>query len=63
MDAIVQVVRCFEDPDVTHVSGGVDLVADIETIETELMLADIQTLENALTKAERTARSEIKKSN
>ena len=57
MDAIVQVVRCFEDPDVTHVSGGVDPLADIETIETELMLADIQTLENALTKAERTARS------
>ena len=57
VDAIVQVVRCFEDPDVTHVSGGVDPLADIETIETELMLADIQTLENALTKAERTARS------
>lgn len=57
VDAIVQVIRCFEDPDVTHVSGGVDPLADIETIETELMLADIQTLENALTKAERTARS------
>lgn len=57
VDAIVQVVRCFEDPDVTHVSGNVDPVADIETIETELMLADIQTLENALSKAERTARS------
>ena len=57
VDAIVQVVRCFEDPDVTHVSGGVDPLADIETIETELMLADIQTLENALAKAERTARS------
>ncbi len=57
VDAIVQVVRCFEDPDVTHVAGNVDPVADIETIETELMLADIQTLENALSKAERTARS------
>jgi len=57
VDAIVQVVRCFEDPDVIHVSGEVDPVADIEIIETELMLADIQTLENALGKAERTARS------
>lgn len=57
VDAIIQVVRCFEDPDVTHVSGLVDPRSDIETIETELMLADIQTLENALGKAERTARS------
>ena len=57
VDAIVQVVRCFQDPDVIHVSGTVDPIADIETIETELMLADIQTLENALGKAERTARS------
>ena len=40
-----------------HVSGQVDPIADIEIIETELMLADIQTLENALGKAERTARS------
>lgn len=56
VDAILQVVRCFEDPDVTHVSGEVDPIADIETIETELLLADIQTLENALPKAERTAR-------
>lgn len=57
VDAIVQVVRCFEDPDVVHVSGEVDPIADIETVETELMLADIQTLENALAKAQRTARS------
>ena len=57
VDAIVQVVRCFEDPDVIHVSGNVDPLADIDTIETELMLADMQTLENALSKAERTARS------
>ena len=57
VDAILQVVRCFEDPDVTHVSGKVDPLADIDTIETELMLADLQTLENALTKAQRTARS------
>ncbi len=56
VDAIIQVVRCFEDPDVIHVAGAVDPIADIETIETELMLADIQTLENALGKAERSAR-------
>jgi len=57
VDAIVQVVRCFEDPDVIHVSGMVDPISDIDTIETELMLADIQTLENSLAKAQRTARS------
>ncbi len=57
VDAIVQVVRCFEDPDVIHVSGTIDPISDIDTIETELMLADIQTLENSLAKAQRTARS------
>ncbi|TWT69284.1 redox-regulated ATPase YchF [Crateriforma conspicua] len=57
VDAILQVVRCFEDPDVTHVAGSVDPLADIDTIETELMLADLQSLENALGKAQRTARS------
>ena len=57
VDAILQVVRCFEDPDVIHVSGTVDPLADIEIIETELMLADMQTLENAMVKAARTARS------
>jgi GTP-binding protein YchF len=56
VDAILQVVRCFEDPDVVHVAGAVDPVADIETIEIELMLADLQTLETALPKAERTAK-------
>ncbi len=57
VDAIVQVVRCFEDPDVIHVSGNVDPLSDMETIETELMLSDMQTLENSLSKAQRTARS------
>ncbi|EMB14089.1 translation-associated GTPase [Rhodopirellula europaea 6C] len=57
VDAIMQVVRCFEDPDVIHVSGQVNPIADIDTIETELVLADMQTLENALGKAQRTARS------
>ncbi len=57
VDAILQVVRCFSDPDVIHVSGSVDPLADIETIEAELMFADIETLDGALAKAERTARS------
>jgi hypothetical protein len=56
VDAIVQVVRCFEDPDVVHVAGSVDPLSDIETIETELVLADLQTLENAIPKAQRAAR-------
>ncbi len=42
VDAIVQVVRCFEDPDVHHVSGGIDPVRDIEVVNTELMLADLE---------------------
>lgn len=57
VDAVLQVVRCFADDDVIHVSGQVDPVSDVEIIETELMLADIQTLENALPKAQRTAKS------
>ena len=44
VDAIVQVVRCFEDPDVHHVSGSIDPVRDIEVINTELMLADLETV-------------------
>jgi GTP-binding protein YchF len=45
VDAIAHVVRCFEDTDVTHVENRIDPVADIETIETELMLADLESLE------------------
>ena len=57
VDAILQVVRCFEDPDVTHVSGSVDPLSDIQIVETELMFADIETLQNGLEKAKRTART------
>lgn len=61
VDAILHVVRCFEKApggeDVTHVDGSVDPIRDIETIETELILADLQTVESALPKAERAARS------
>ena len=45
VDAIIQVIRCFEDDDITHVDGKVDPLSDAETIETELMLADLESLE------------------
>jgi len=48
VDAIVHVLRCFEDSDVTHVEGSVDPIRDAETIETELMLADMDSLEKRL---------------
>ena len=48
VDAIAHVLRCFEDPDVTHVDGRVDPLADAETIETELMLADLESIERRL---------------
>jgi hypothetical protein len=57
VDAILQVVRCFVDDDITHVGGGVNPLSDIEVIETELLLADMQTLENSLPKAQRSAKS------
>jgi GTP-binding protein YchF len=56
VDAIVQVVRAFEDKDVTHVSGALDPVADIDTIATELALADLESVTRARDKAERLAR-------
>jgi len=56
-DAICQVVRVFSDDDVVHVDGRVDPKADIEVIETELILADLQTLEKALPRLEKEART------
>src|SRR5437762_3426746 len=56
VDAILQVVRCFVDDDIVHVTGKVDPLSDIEVVEIELMLADIQTLDTALPKAERAAK-------
>ena len=56
-DAIAHVVRCFEDEDVIHVSGKVDPISDIEIINTELALADLDTLERALQKTEKQTRS------
>lgn len=55
-DAIVHVVRCFEDDNVLHVDGKVNPLADIETIETELMLKDLDTLERRADKARKAAR-------
>ena len=47
-DAIIHVLRCFEDPDVTHVEGAIDPLRDAEIVETELMLADLESLEKRL---------------
>jgi GTP-binding protein YchF len=55
--AVAHVVRCFEDDDVVHVSGRVDPVGDIETIDTELLLADVETAQRALERAEKQAKS------
>ena len=57
VDAILHVVRCFEDPDVTHVEGSVDPLRDVGTIETELLLADLQVVEGSLEKSRRNAKS------
>ena len=56
-DAIAHVVRCFENDDVIHVSGGVNPASDIETINTELALADLATVEKALLRAEKAAKA------
>jgi ribosome-binding ATPase len=56
-DAIVHVVRCFEDDNVVHVENRVDPIADIETIETELILKDLETVQKRLDKARRNAKS------
>src|SRR5271156_2547680 len=55
-DAIVHVIRCFEDPDVTHVMGGIDPVRDREVIEFELALSDLATVEKRLDKTRKAAR-------
>ena len=56
-DAIIHVVRCFEDPNITHVEGTVDPIRDIETIDLELIMADLQTVENRLDKVSRKAQA------
>ena len=56
-DAIAHVVRCFDDPNVIHVAGKVDPVSDIETINTELALADLESVERQLSKSEKVAQT------
>src|SRR5690242_17450439 len=56
VDAIVQVVRCFEDPDIHHVAGGIDPIRDIETILTELILADLEAAQKRLEKGAKDAK-------
>ncbi len=56
VDAIIHVLRCFEDPDVAHIEGSIDPVRDAETVETELMLADLDSLERRLVSLQKRAR-------
>ena len=60
VDAIAHVVRCFEDANVTHVEGRIDPIADIETIETELMLADLDSLERRVERSAKKAKGSDK---
>ncbi len=55
-DAVIHVVRCFDDPNVVHVAGGVNPLSDIEVINTELLLADLESAEKRYTKTEKIAR-------
>jgi GTP-binding protein YchF len=56
VDAIIHVLRCFEDSDITHVEGSIDPLRDIEVVETELMLSDLESLERRLIQAQKRAR-------
>jgi GTP-binding protein YchF len=56
-DAIAHVVRCFEDPNVVHVAGKIDPIGDVETINTELALADLATVDRQIAKVEKAARA------
>jgi GTP-binding protein YchF len=60
VDAIAHVVRCFEHPDIVHVTGKIDPISDIETIDTELALADLETVDKALNRVERAAKANDK---
>ena len=57
VDAVAHVLRCFEDDDITHVEGKIDPVSDAETVETELMLADLESLEKRIVPLEKKAKS------
>ncbi len=60
VDAIVHVVRCFDDPNVVHVDGSVDPIRDVEVIETELALADLEIIERSKSKLEKKAKAKDK---
>jgi GTP-binding protein YchF len=60
VDAIAHVVRCFDHPDIVHVAGKIDPISDIETIDTELALADLESVDKALNRAERAAKANDK---
>ncbi|MEO7199982.1 MAG: redox-regulated ATPase YchF [Dokdonella sp.] len=60
VDAIAHVVRCFENADIVHVAGVIDPISDIDTIDTELALADLDSVEKALNKVERAAKANDK---
>lgn len=60
VDAIAQVVRCFEDPNIVHVDGSINPIRDIETINLELILADIETVEKRLEKAKKNLKADKK---
>jgi GTP-binding protein YchF len=62
VDAVVHVLRCFEDDDITHVEGKIDPVGDADTVETELMLADLESLERRAVPIEKKAKSGDKES-
>ena len=62
VDAIIHVLRCFEDGDITHVEGDIDPLRDAEVVETELMLADLESLEKRLNAAQKKARGGDKES-
>jgi hypothetical protein len=62
VDAIIHVLRCFEDPDIAHVEGAIDPVRDAEVVETELMLADLESLEKRIPNLQKRARGGDKES-
>jgi GTP-binding protein YchF len=60
VDAIAHVVRCFEHADIVHVAGKIDPISDVETIDTELALADLESVDKALNRVEREAKANVK---
>ena len=60
VDAIVHVVRCFEDPNVVHVDGSIDPIRDIDTINLELILADLETIDKRLERAKKNLKADKK---